>query len=134
MIKNHHRWIALLGREDEPTDALEDYCKILAQALLKRGYSLEIIRIAWAEQGWYRALRDVDKRFAEQPYSWALVQYTPLAWSQRGFPLRFIRMIHRLKDAGMQVLIVFHDPEPFGGRRFRDRVRRRVQLALIRLV
>jgi glycosyltransferase involved in cell wall biosynthesis len=133
MIKNHHRWIALLGREDEPTDALEDYCKILAEALFKRGYSLEMIRIAWAEQGWYGALRDADKRFAEQPYSWALVQYTPLAWSRRGFPLRFTRMIRRLKDAGMQVLIVFHDPEPFGGHRFRDRVRRRVQLAVMRL-
>jgi len=41
-------------------------------------------------------------------------------------------MIGGLKGAGIQVLIVFHDPEPFGGRRFRDRLRRRVQLAVMR--
>ena len=132
MPGDHQRWVALLGREDEPTDALEDYSKFLAQSLQKKGYSLEIIRIDWAEQGWRRALKDADKRFAEQRGSWALVQYTPLAWSRHGFPLRFAHMIGRLKGAGIHVLIVFHDPEPFGGRRFRDRLRRRVQLAVTR--
>jgi glycosyltransferase involved in cell wall biosynthesis len=132
MPRDHQRWVALLGREDEPTDALEDYCKLLAQSLHKRGYTLEISRIAWAEQGWRRALKDVTKRFAELRSGWVLVQYTPLAWSRRGFPLRFARMIDGLKGAGMHVLIVFHDPEPFGGRRCRDRVRRRVQLAVMR--
>jgi glycosyltransferase involved in cell wall biosynthesis len=122
----------LLGREDEPTDALEDYCKLLAQSLHKRGYLLEISRIPWTEQGWRRALRDAGKRFAKQRGGWVLVQYTPLAWSRRGFPLRFARMIDGLKGAGIHVLIVFHDPEPFGGRRFRDRLRRRVQLAVMR--
>lgn len=89
-------------------------------------------RIAWAKKGWRRALRDADKRFAKQRGSWVLVQYTALAWSRRGFPLRFDRMIDRLKGAGIHVLIVFHDPEPFGGRRYRDRLRRRVQLAVMR--
>jgi hypothetical protein len=41
-------------------------------------------------------------------------------------------MIDGLKGAGMTVLIVFHDPHPFGGRRWRDRLRRRVQLAVMR--
>jgi glycosyltransferase involved in cell wall biosynthesis len=129
---DRRRWVALLGRGDEPTDALEDYCKLLAQSLHKRGYSLEISRIAWAEQGWRRALMDAEKRVAGLRSDWALVQYTALAWSRRGFPLRFDRMIDRLKGAGIHVLIVFHDPEPFGGRRFRDRLRRRVQLAVMR--
>jgi glycosyltransferase involved in cell wall biosynthesis len=132
MPTDHQRWVALLGREDEPTDALEDYCKLLAQSLHKRGYSLEISRIAWAEQGWRRALKDAEMRFAEQRGGWALVQYTPLAWSRRGFPLRFARIIDVLKVAGLHILIVFHDPEPFGGRRFRDRLRQRVQLAVMR--
>jgi glycosyltransferase involved in cell wall biosynthesis len=122
----------LLGREDEPTDALEDYCKLLAQSLSKKGYSLEIFRIAWAERGWRRALKDADKRFVEQRGGWVLVQYTPLAWSRRGFPLRFARLIDGLKGAGIHVLIVFHDPEPFGGLRWRDRLRRRAQLAVMR--
>ena len=130
--RDRQRWVALLGREDEPTDALEDYCKLLAQSLHKRGYSLEISRIAWAERGWRRALKDADKRLAEQRGGWVLVQYTPLAWSRRGFPLHFAGMIDGLKGAGIHVLIVFHDPEPFGGRRWRDRLRRRVQLAVMR--
>jgi len=134
MLRDRQRWVALLGRQDEPTDALEDYCTLLAQSLHKRKYSLEISRIAWAEQGWRRALKDTEKRLKEQRSGWALVQYTPLAWSRRGFPLRFVSVIHGLKDAGINVLIVFHDPEPFGGRRWRDRLRRRVQLAVIRRV
>src|SRR6267378_4620974 len=134
MPRDHQRWVALLGREDKPTDALEDYCKLLAQSLHKRGYSLEISRIAWAEQGWRRALRDADKRFAEQRGGLVLVHYTPLAWSRRGFPLSFAPMIDGLKGTGIHVLIVFHDPEPFGGRRCRDRFRRRVQLAVMRRV
>jgi glycosyltransferase involved in cell wall biosynthesis len=132
MRRDQQRWVALLGREDEPTDALEDYCKLLAQSLHKKGCSLEISRIPWAEEGWRRALRDADKRFAEHRSSWVLVQYTALAWSRRGFPHRFARMIDGLKRAGIHVLIVFHDPEPFGGRRFRDHLRRRVQLAVMR--
>jgi len=132
MLRDRQRLIALLGRQDEPTDALEDYCNLLAQSLHKRSHSLEILRIAWAEQGWRRALRDAEKRFAEKRSDWALVQYTPLAWSRRGFPLRFASLIQGLKGAGMSVLIVFHDPEPFGGHRWRDRLRRRVQLAVMR--
>jgi len=128
----YQRWVALLGREDEPTDALEDYCKLLARSLQQRGYSLEISRIAWVERGWRSALRDVEKRFMERRCDWVLVQYTALAWSRHGFPLTFTRMIKCLKDAGMHVLIVFHDPQPFGGRRWRDRLRRRVQLTVMR--
>jgi glycosyltransferase involved in cell wall biosynthesis len=132
MLRDRQRWVALLGRRDEPTDALEDYCHLLAQSLHKRRYSLEISRIAWAEHGWRRALKDVEKRLAEQRSGWALVQYTALAWSRRGYPLRFAGIIHGLKGAGINVLIVFHDPEPFGGRRWRDRLRRRVQVAVMR--
>ena len=54
--RNNQRWVALLGRKDEPTDALEDYCKLLAQSLGKRGCSLEMFRIPWAEQGWRREI------------------------------------------------------------------------------
>jgi glycosyltransferase involved in cell wall biosynthesis len=132
MLRDRHRWVALLGRQDEPTDALEDYCNLLAEYLHKRSHSLEIWRIAWAEQGWRRALKDAEKRLKEQRCGWAFVQYTALAWSRRGFPLHFTSLIQGLKGAGIKVLIVFHDPEPFGGRRWRDRLRRRVQLAVMR--
>ena len=131
MFRDRQRWVALLGRRDEPTDALEDYCHLLAESLRKKRYSLEITRIAWAEHGWRRAVKDAQRRLADQRSGWALVQYTALAWSRRGYPLRFAGVIHGLKSAGIKVLIVFHDPEPFGGRRWRDRLRRRVQVAVM---
>ena len=130
--KISQQWVALLGRKDEPTDAVEDYCRLLARSLHKKGCSLEISRVPWVEQGWRRALGGAGERFAEQRGGWILVQYTALAWSRRGFPLRFVSLIDRLKRAGGHILIVFHDPEPFGGRRLRDRLRRHVQLAVIR--
>jgi len=135
MPKTPQRWIAVLGRRDEPTDALEDYCRRLASALEEtleeKRCSLELFRIAWAEQGWPRALRDLDKAVVDRKASWALVQYTALSWSSRGFPNRFVGLIRRLKRAGMNVAIVFHDPFPFAGFRLRDRLRRRVQLAVM---
>jgi len=124
--------IALLGREDQPTDALEDYCTQLSCALKKQGYSLEISRIRWAEEGWLRALRDADKLFANRRGNWVLLQYTALAWSRRGFPLGLARIVGRLKRAGLRILIVLHDSGPYGGRRLIDRWRRRVQLAVLR--
>lgn len=125
------RLIALLGKQDQPTDALEDYCHHLARALGDKGRSLDLIRLDWAEQGWRRALKHLTARLADRRGDWVLVQYTHLAWSRRGFPIRFPWLIRRLLRCGMKVLIMFHDPAPFGGSRLRDRVRRQVQLASI---
>jgi glycosyltransferase involved in cell wall biosynthesis len=119
---------AVLGWRDEPTDAVEDYCRFLASALARRGCSLEIVRIPWAEKGWRRALRDFSKKTQCQRAPWALVQFTALSWSRHGFTHRFIFLIRFLKRSGMKVLIVFHDPDLFGGIRMRDRVRLRLQL------
>ena len=35
------RIITLLGRRDEPTDAVEEYCRYLGEALRPHGYTLE---------------------------------------------------------------------------------------------
>jgi hypothetical protein len=39
-----------------PADAVEDYCHS-RQVRWREGYSLEIVRIAWAEIGWRRAVK-----------------------------------------------------------------------------
>ena len=39
------RMIALLGRRDSPTDALEDYCAWLGRALEARGWTLVPVRV-----------------------------------------------------------------------------------------
>jgi glycosyltransferase involved in cell wall biosynthesis len=122
------RVIALLGRPDAPTDAVEDYCHYLGKALLVEGFELIIKRVAWNESQWTRRLRRRAKRWEA---AWVLVQYTALAWSKRGFPLRFLRVLKILKASGVRVGVVFHDVEPYGGTRMIDALRRRAQLRVM---
>ena len=122
------RVIALLGRPDAPTDAVEEYCRYLGEALLAENFELSIERIAWAETGWTRAANTLRHRAQAWRGAWVLVQYTALAWSTRGFPLRFPRVLKTLKAAGARVGVVFHEVEPFSGTRVIDGLRRRSQL------
>jgi glycosyltransferase involved in cell wall biosynthesis len=124
--------IALLGRADAPTDGVEEYCRHLGEALREQGISLAIERVLWAERGWRRALRSLRRRAKGWRGMWVLVQYTALAWSARGFPLRFSRVLRLLKRAGVRIGVVYHDVEPFTGARFIDHLRRRAQLHAMR--
>ena len=125
------RVIALLGRPDAPTDAVEEYCRYLGEALMAEGFELIIERVAWHERGWARAVRGLRRKAKGWRGAWALVQYTALAWSARGFPLRFPRVLRTLRGAGVRVGVVFHDVEPYGGTRVIDGVRRSVQLRVM---
>jgi glycosyltransferase involved in cell wall biosynthesis len=126
------RVIALLGRPDAPTDAVEEYCRYLGKALIAEDFELTIERVAWPESGWARAASALRRRARGWRGAWVLVQYTALAWSARGFPLRFPRVLRTLKTAGARVGVVFHDIEPFSGTRLIDGVRRRAQLHVMR--
>jgi glycosyltransferase involved in cell wall biosynthesis len=129
------RMVALLGRRDEPTDAVEEYCRYLSAALDRRGeIAMEIERVKWAEAGWPAALRELRVRAEAWKGEWVLSQYTALAWSERGFPLRFLRVLNVLRDAGVRMAVVFHDVEPYGGMRIVDRMRRASQLRTMRQV
>lgn len=128
----NQRCIALLGRRDEPTDAVEEYCRYLAAALVPHGFALELTRVAWHERGWRATLRELRNESAGWRGVQVFVQYTALAWSHRGFPLRFPGVLQILRAAGARVTVVFHDVEPYGGRRVVDRLRRRVQLRVMR--
>ena len=127
-----HRVIALLGRRDEPTDAVEEYCRYLGDALRAENYDLKIERVEWAEHGWRPAVKELRRRANAWKDAWVLVQYTALAWSARGFPLRILRVLKTLKAAGARVGLVYHDVEPYEGRRMIDRLRRRTQLQTMR--
>jgi glycosyltransferase involved in cell wall biosynthesis len=63
---------------------------------------------------------------------WVLVQYTALAWSSRGFPGKFGHVLYALAKAGARIGVVYHDAEPFSGRRLVDRIRRLVQIRTMR--
>jgi glycosyltransferase involved in cell wall biosynthesis len=126
------RVIALLGRRDEPTDAVEDYCRLLGNALQEHSFSVELRRVPWNEHGWPASLNALRLQAESWRDTWVLLQYTNLAWSSRGFPGRFLRVLRVLRKAGARIAIVFHDPEPFGGTRLIDRFRRTVQLRVMR--
>ncbi len=126
------RLIALLGRRDEPTDAVEDYCRYLGQALVAHNFKLEIRRVPWNEHGWAASLEALRLQADAWRGAWVLVQYTALAWSARGFPGRIFRVLRVLREAGTRIAIVFHDVEPFGGSRLIDRIRRRLQIGAMK--
>jgi glycosyltransferase involved in cell wall biosynthesis len=126
------RIIALLGSRDNPTDALEEYCRYLGEGLQARAIELELVRVEWAECGWARALADLANRAKSWRGRWVLLQYTALSWSKRGFPSRFLRVMRLLRGAGARVGVVFHDVEPYAGNRTIDKLRQSVQVRIMR--
>jgi glycosyltransferase involved in cell wall biosynthesis len=123
---------ALLGRADTPTDALEDYCTWLKRALEQQGQHMEILRVPWAILGWPRGLAWVWREARNWRGRWILLQYTALGWSQRGFPIRAAITIWIARLRGAKCAIVFHDALPYSGPRPVDRVRRAVQVWVMR--
>jgi glycosyltransferase involved in cell wall biosynthesis len=126
------RWVAVLGQPDTPVDAVEEYCRYLASALAAHGTTLEVARLPWAEEGLSGGLKSFSGKFPSQKTSWFLLQYTALAWSRRGFSWRFLTVIRHLKRNGARCAVVFHDAETYFGSRLVDRVRRAVQLHVMR--
>ena len=126
------RVIALLGRPDAPTDAVMEYCRYLGDALNAEGFDLTIERADWRQHGWGPAMQSLRRQAKGWRGTWVLVQYTALAWSARGFPLRFSRVLKTLKAAGARVAVIFHDAEPYNGTRVIDALRRRAQLRAMR--
>ncbi len=119
--------IALLGRGDEPTDGVADYCNFLALALRKRGIELEIVRVPWDERGWSQAMRWLSRESRRWSGQWVLIQYTALAWSRRGFPVRVRQVLKLLRRNGVRCAVVFHDAQAYEGARLRDSFRRQIQ-------
>lgn len=124
--------IALLGKADAPTDAVEEYCRYLSEALEQQGFDLLVERVRWDENGWASARRALRRHARKWRAKWILVQYTALAWSSRGFPLHFPRLLKTLKAAGTRVAVVYHDVEPVQGKRAIDQVRQRAQILVMR--
>jgi glycosyltransferase involved in cell wall biosynthesis len=127
MPRDRHEWMALLGRQDIPTDGVEDYCTCLGEALELRGFALKRVRVPWAEKGWIGALRQLSGEAAPWRGQWVLLQYTALAWSRRGFCFGALVVLKLLRRKGARVAVVFHDTTPFGGTRLRDRLRSWIQ-------
>lgn len=86
----------------------------------------------WAELGWPASLRKLRQQVQNPQSTCFILQYTALAWSRRGFPFRVLRLAQFLKRQGSRCVIVFHDPEAYGGTRWPDILRRKTQLFVMR--
>lgn len=127
----------IVGRKDEPTDGVRDYCEHLAAACENMDAPVFVVPVPWDRKGWFPALWEFWTQLrAARPY-WAVLQVTHLAWSKRGFSLGMVLPALVARAAGARVAAVIHDPSGFGGPRWRDRVRTAVQtsgmLALTRI-
>jgi glycosyltransferase involved in cell wall biosynthesis len=123
--------IALLGRKDKPTDAIEEYCRFLGSALRPYDFQLEICRVPWEIHGWTETLQTLRHQAEQWRSTLVLVQYTALAWSSRGFPLKVLSVLKVLKRAGARVGVVFHDVKPYPGTRVVDSLRRAIQVRIM---
>ena len=124
--------VALLGRRDEPTDGVRDYCSLLAEALRRRGVTLKLAESFWERDGWLRGLWNLQKRSRGWRGEWVLLQYTALAWSRRGFPFGVLAVLALLKARGVRTAVVFHDVRDDRPHRLLDRFRIAFQYAVMR--
>jgi len=123
--------IALLGKLETPTDGLEDYCYWLGRAFLKSGWELECLQCPWP-QGWFAALHWLWQHSQDWQGRWVLVQYTAFSWSRSGFPFGLLAALWILRRCGARCALVLHDPGPCSGNRWIDRLRRGVQVRVLR--
>lgn len=124
--------MALVGKLDAPTDAIREYCTQLGHALSHKGVDFDLVEVSWDADGWFGALRKLWTQAAFWRGKRVLLQYTALGWSRRGFPTGFMLVQHVLRLRRVRFAIVYHDPLPFGGNRFVDRIRRLFQIWVMR--
>ncbi len=115
--------IELIGKRDSPTDGVADYSRLLNSALEARGIAAGLGRVRWDEIGRIQSLWELWATARNWKGQWALMHYTALMWSSRGFPLLFLFVLSVLKVRKAHVAVVFHDPEPYRGKRYLDRLR-----------
>jgi glycosyltransferase involved in cell wall biosynthesis len=130
-VSKKQRCVIVLGQLDTPTDGVEDYCRYLAEGLRAEQFEVNVVRPRWEEIGLDASLAELNKKIGAAPVDWFLLQYTALAWSKRGFPTRAVSMLKALKKKG-HCVVTFHDYGPYVGARWIDRVRRSVQLSVMR--
>jgi len=108
--------VLLRGLRDHPTDGVADYCDHLREAGAPRGLCFESVEVRWASLGWRAALAELREAAGGWRDRWVLLQFTTLAWSRRGFPLRAPRVLEILRQCGARPGVVFHDCFPLAGK------------------
>jgi glycosyltransferase involved in cell wall biosynthesis len=124
--------ILLLGHRDDPTDGVVDYCDNLQKYGATYGLDFEIVQVQWAEKGWRAALGELREAAATWRDRWVLLQYTTLAWSRRGFPLRAPHILDVLRNCGVRPGVVFHDLVAMPGKGIVGNAREYCHLSVLR--
>ncbi|MCL6480454.1 MAG: glycosyltransferase [Firmicutes bacterium] len=132
--KSEPTYIALLGRPDQPTDGIADYCAQLRAALAEQGCALVLARVDWAGLGWRRALARLRTQARAWRGGWVLVQYTMFAWSRRGFLVSLPAVVRTLRAAGARVALLLHDPLVPASPSWKHRLRQRIARAVLRRI
>jgi glycosyltransferase involved in cell wall biosynthesis len=125
------RLIALLGKLETPTDGLEDYCHWLGRALLRSGLHLECLHLPWPK-GWLAALAWLWREGTDWRGRWVCLQYTAFSWSRSGLSFGLLATLCILRCRGARCAVVLHDPGPCSGRRWIDRLRRAIQVPILK--
>jgi glycosyltransferase involved in cell wall biosynthesis len=125
------RLIALLGKLETPTDGVDDYCQWLALALGRSGWELERRYLPWPK-GWLPALFWLWRESRNWKGRWVCLQYTAFSWSRSGFNVGVLSALWILRRRGARCAMVLHDPGPCSGNRWIDRLRRAVQVPVLR--
>src|SRR5260370_5592718 len=103
------RCVALLGRRDEPTDAVEEYCHYLGAALEAEGISLEFEHVPWCELGWRKALAEMDRRVGHWNKDLDLLHYNPLGWARPRLPPRLLGLPSFFPESARPLRLRFSD-------------------------
>lgn len=126
--------LALVLSTAETTCGVTDYCHFLAQALETVGRETLVMNVPWRDRGWRKSLFDLRKRLKDAECDWAIVQFTHLMWSRRGFPLGVMLVAATVWTSRCRLAVVIHDPSGFSGKRVRDGLRRSAQFVIMRLL
>jgi glycosyltransferase involved in cell wall biosynthesis len=124
--------MAILGRREEPTDGVQDYCCYLRDALASQGVNLTLTQVRWAEIGRRASRQELLEAIKNKQNAFFLLQYTALSWSRRGFALSAVGILKLLKKNGARCGVVFHDPDGYAGNRAVDLFRREIQRNLMK--
>lgn len=124
--------IFLLGARDTPVDGVEDYCRLLAAAITEAGRTANVERFPWAERGWLRAFAWLWRESRSWRGEWVVLQYTALQWSKHGMPIYLPTVFAMLRLRGVKRAVVFHDANPYPVRRPFDRIRKAIQVFLMK--
>lgn len=125
-------WIALLGQQQALADGVVDYCTQLERAMAKRDINLKKVWMPWQEKGWARSLQWLWQESKQWQNQWVIVQYTASAWSERALPIPFLLVLRLLKQRRVRLAVMFHEVQGFPGQRLNQRLRRSVQLWVLR--